>query len=281
MRIKIWGCRGSLPTPGASTLRYGGNTTCLEVRTADNRLFVIDAGSGLRRLGQAIHADGGTLEFCLMLTHSHWDHLMGFPFFTPGYFSKYRIRICGGPGAQQSLRTSLGHQMEPPYFPVDLRAMKADFCFDCHAPGEQCHPTVGVHAVPLSHPNGGYGYEFVEDGKRFLFLTDNELGLQHEGGLTRDEYVEVCKGVDILLHDAQYTDEEYEQRTRGWGHSTYREAVDLAIEAGVKRLGLFHHDPDRRDEDLDRILEWCQEHVLAQGSDLDCFVAAEGKELEI
>jgi len=137
-----------------------------------------------------------------------------------------------------------------------------------------------IRAIPLSHPNGGYGYKFTEHGKIFVYLTDNELGFQHEGGLDREEYIDLCRGADLLLHDAQYTTEEY-KHTRGWGHSTYLDATDLAIKAGVKRLGLFHHDPDRTDDDLDRQADICKNNIQKIGSQVECFPCSEGMEVEI
>ncbi len=280
MRITIWGCRGSVPAPGPETLRYGGNTTCLEIRATDNALFIVDAGSGLRKLGKKLLDEAELKEFCLILTHSHWDHLLGFPFFLPGYFSRFSIHVCGGPGARDSLRDYLARPMEPPYFPVDFGTMKANFTFCQDCPGDRCHPTMRMAPVPLSHPNGGYGYRFVENGRTFVFLTDNEIGFPHPGGLSRTDYVAACRGADLLIHDAQYTDEDY-KITRGWGHSTFAATVDLALEAGVKRLGLFHHDPDRTDEDLERQLAWCRQRIAAAGAKIDCFACAEGQTLEL
>jgi phosphoribosyl 1,2-cyclic phosphodiesterase len=280
MKITIWGCRGSLPTPGPDTLRYGGNTTCLTLESNDGRHFVIDAGSGIRALGKHMLKDKTAREICLMLTHSHWDHLMGFPFFTPAYLPGFTIKFCGGHQAQQSIQGFLVHQMEPPYFPVDFKVMKANFKLGCTGP---CHGPTGkfsIDTIPLNHPNGGLGFKFVEDGRSFVFLTDNEIGHAHPGGLERKDYLAFCKGVDVLIHDAQYTDEEYKV-TVGWGHSTYAAATDFAIEAGVKRFGIFHHDPDRTDGDLDRRVAWCRERIGSAGSAVDCFGVAEHMTIDI
>lgn len=287
MRIKIWGCRGSIASPGATTLRYGGNTTCVEIRTAAGEAagqnFVVDAGSGLRLLGQSLRREKKIFHIRCFFSHSHWDHLVGFPFFEPAYFSDYHITFCGGPHAQDSIRRYLGRQMEAPFFPVEFDLLKAQFDFHCERPNEDpgyCNfDGLEVTAAPLNHPNGGYGFKFVEQGHVFVFFPDNELGFQHEGGFDRAAYVEYCRGADLLIHDAQYTDSEY-RRTRGWGHSTYADAVDLAVAAGVKRLGLFHHDPDRTDEQLDRQVEFCSERIRAAHSRVDCFACAEGMTLE-
>lgn len=280
MKIKVWGCRGTLPTPGKATLKYGGNTTCIELRNKNNYLTIIDAGSGLRLLGKQLMQEENLKEMCLMLTHCHWDHLMGFPFFIPAYFSKFRINVCGVASARNYMRHSLARQLEAPYFPVDFEQLKADFNFDCAGPGCFNCKEISTKSIPLSHPNGGYGFRFSENGKDFVLLTDNELDFVHEGGLTADKYVEFCKGADILFHDAQYTDKEYE-KTRGWGHSTYRQALKLAIDAGVKKLGLFHHDPDRTDEDIDEIVIKLQAAAKEQNSNVEIFAVYDGLTIEL
>jgi phosphoribosyl 1,2-cyclic phosphodiesterase len=284
MKIKIWGSRGSITSPGASTIRYGGNSTCLEIRPRAGQVCIVDAGSGIRNLGKVLLGEPAISHIRFFFTHPHWDHLVGFPFFEPLYSDRYDITFCSGPHAESSIRKYVSRQMKPPYFPVAFSQLKARFNFRCENPdrdGVNCpHGTIRRQAVPLSHPNGGFGYKFMEDGKTFVFLTDNELDFHHEGGLARREYIDLCRGTDLLLHDAQYTDEEY-RRTRGWGHSTYRDAVDLAIEAGVKRLGLFHHDPDRTDDDLDRQLDSCREQISRSGQPIDCFICAEGMVLEV
>ena len=284
MKIKVWGCRGSITTPGPTTLRYGGNSTCLEIRTDTGQVIVVDAGSGVRNLGKALRQENAVAAVRFFITHSHWDHLAGFPFFEPAYFDRYTITFCGGPHAQDSIRRYLAHQMQAPFFPVDFSLLRAKFNFRCERPHMEpgnCHiDGLEVCPVSLSHPNGGYGFKFIERNRTFVFLTDNELRLRHEGGLSRAQYVEFCRGADLLLHDAQYTDVEYKV-TRGWGHSTISDAADLAMEAGVGRLGLFHHDPDRTDDDLDRLAEFCQERIRKVGSAVECFASAEGMVLEL
>ena len=287
MKIKIWGCRGSLATPGRGTIRYGGHTTCVEVRTRDGHLIIIDAGSGLRALGQDLVKEKGLRHVTMLLTHAHWDHLTGFPFFAPAYSPDFAITFCGGPIARESIRSYLLHQMRPPFFPVEFSHLKAQFKFGCECGVSNCHGKLAdingsfkCEAIPLNHPNGGRGFKFVEDGKSFVFLTDNELSFKHPGGLSRSEYVSHCAEADLLLHDAQYRDAEY-QITRGWGHSTYADAVDLAIEAGVKRLGLFHHDPSRSDKALDRQLEVCRKRIAKARSKTRCFAAAENMVIQL
>ncbi len=287
MKITIWGCRGSIASPGPDTLRYGGDTTCLELDTDEGRKIIIDAGSGIRKLGNKLMKDKSFTELILLLTHAHWDHMAGFPFFRPAYSPDFTIYICGGAAAQNSILDYLKHQMSPPYFPVEFSIMKADFRTGCSCGKGICAGNLPAPAgsvmcssIPLNHPNGGYGFKFSGNSGTFVFLTDNELRHHHEGGLSRDKYIEFSAGADLLIHDAQYTETEYKW-TKSWGHSTYQDAVDLAMEAGVKRLGLYHHDPDRTDDQIDRFTERCREYIQKKSSSLECFACADGMEIII
>jgi len=282
MKVKIWGCRGSLPAPGYQTLKYGGESTCLEVSSETGDRIIIDSGTGIRKFGQEVMGEKGEVSIRLLLTHAHWDHLSGFPFFIPGYLPRFTITVCGGPWPQLSVRNFFARQMEAPYFPVKFSDMKAKFHFGCSCNQGYCEHilpnsdrSILCHSIPLNHPNGGYGFKLVEGDISFVFLTDNEIRHSHEEGKTREEYVAFCRNADLLFHDAQYTEEEYE-RKKGWGHSTYNDAVQLALDAGVKRLGLFHHDPDRTDEDIEKWTTWCQELIHKAGSSMECFACADG-----
>jgi phosphoribosyl 1,2-cyclic phosphodiesterase len=277
MKVKVWGCRGSLPTPGQGTVRYGGNTTCLEIRLDDGTIIVVDAGSGIRALGDKLAQEADLRRLHLVLTHAHWDHLCGFPFFGPAFSSRSTICVQGGPRAKRVLRRYLAHQMQPPFFPVPFDIMKANFEFlprrDKTAIG-----SATLSYIPLNHPNGGYGFKLAEDGRTFVFLTDNELDFRHEGGLSREEYLGLCKDADLLVHDAQYTDQEYESK-RGWGHSAFSSATDLAIQAGVGRFGMFHHDPAHSDDEIDRCVAMCRSRVARANNSVQCFGVHEGMEL--
>jgi phosphoribosyl 1,2-cyclic phosphodiesterase len=285
MNIVIWGCRGSITSPGPSTVRYGGESTCIEVINDDGQIIVIDAGSGIRKLGQKLVKDQIVSTINLLFTHSHWDHLAGFPFFEPAYSSRFSLAVCGGSDAQKSVLNYLVHQMDPPYFPINFSELKATFetgccCTDnanCKHNLRFAERSTKCESIPLNHPNGGFGFKFTGNTGSFVFLPDNELRFSHTGGLPRDEYVKFCNGASLLFHDAQYIENEYEQK-RSWGHSTFQDAVDLAIDAGVKRLGLFHHDPDRTDDELDQQTEWCRKYIETKRSSLDCFACAEGME---
>ena len=279
MRIKVWGCRGSLPTPGSDTVRYGGNTTCLEIRLNDGTLIIADAGSGIRRLGTKLLAEEDLTELYLFVTHAHWDHLTGFPFFRPAYSSKNRIYVRGGPRVKRSLAKYLEHQMEPPFFPVPFKVMQAAFDFTSGDPKRTSIGSAEIIPIPLSHPGGGYGFKLIEDGRAFVFLPDNELDLAYENGLTKEDYVDLCRGAALLMHDAQYTDDEYASSKVGWGHSRLSSAVELGIRAKVERLGLFHHDPDHSDDDIDGFVVLCRNQVMQAGSKMECFGAQEGMEI--
>lgn len=280
MRITVWGCRGSLPTPGPHTVRYGGNTTCVELSLDDGTVIVLDAGSGLRNLGTSLLHRNEIRELHLYVTHTHWDHLLGFPFFGPSYLPDFTIHVRGGPAAKGFLKETLERQMRPPYFPVAFRTLRARFNFHLGEPEPRTIGSCEVEPIRLNHPNGGFGFRFVEGGRSLVFLPDNELDHCHVKGMDRAEFVRLCRGADLLLHDSQYTDEEYERR-EGWGHSRISSVLQLAMDAEVKRLGLFHHDPDRSDDQMDAIEEDCRRRIRAAGSPVECFATREGMQLEL
>jgi phosphoribosyl 1,2-cyclic phosphodiesterase len=279
MIIRCYGARGSIPVSGPEFLRYGGDTTCFEVRSQDDDIIIIDAGSGIRRLGNKLLQEG-RFRYTLFLTHSHWDHILGFPFFKPIYDARTSISIRGCSEAQGDLKRILARAMSGPYFPVPFDTLAATITYedDCVL-FYQVGP-VAVWPIHLSHPNGGQGYKLVENGKSFVFLTDNELGHRHRGGFPPEAYVEFAQGADLLIHDAEYTPAEYE-RTRTWGHSTYLQALEVAIQAQVRRFGLYHHNQDRDDAGVDAILHHCQQLVAARRLDLDVFAVHQDLEIAL
>jgi phosphoribosyl 1,2-cyclic phosphodiesterase len=279
MIIRCWGSRGSIPVSGKEYLHYGGNTTCLEIRTKNDDILIIDAGSGIRELGNFLLAEDRH-DYTLLMTHAHWDHIMGFPFFKPIYSPKTQINVCGCPFAQTSLKEMFSRLMAPPNFPVNFDAIHARITYD-----DTCVETYRIGSmiitpIPLSHPNQGNGYKFEEDGKSFVFLTDNELGFQHEGGLQYQDYLDFSRGADLLIHDAEFGEEEY-KKTRGWGHSVYKDALQLAIEAGVKELGLFHHNQERFDTAVDATVNECRKEIVRRGKNMKCFAVRQGTELTL
>ena len=279
MNIRFWGARGSIPVSGPEYTRYGGDTTCVEIRTKDGETIIIDAGTGIRRLGRALLAESRR-KVHLVFTHAHWDHLIGFPFFQPIYSPGFEIDLFGCPFAQGSVKELLKGQMSPPYFPVNLSDTKAtlhfhDSCIEPFVIG-----SVRVEPVLLSHPNQGLGYRFTEDGRRFCFITDNELSLKHPGGLEFADYVKFCENADLLVHDAEFNEKEYSW-TKGWGHSRYTDALRLASESNVRRFGLFHHNQERSDAAIDDIETDCVNRLHAQKSSVECFAVHQGLELQL
>ena len=278
MEVTVWGARGSISVSGPEYVRFGGDTTCLEVRGPGEPLL-IDAGTGIRRAGNRLHAERAR-RIHLLFTHAHWDHVIGFPFFRPLFTEGVRIDIHGCLEAQASLHEMLGRTMSAPSFPVDLGDVAAELVF--HEPCRERFEIGGlaVATLPLSHPNGGVGYALEEKGRRLVFLTDNELGQVHPGGRVADDYRRFAAGADLLLHDGEFTAEEY-RHTRGWGHSTWEDALALALEAGVRRFGLWHHNMGREDDSLDRIVAECRARAGAAGAELEVFAATQGQSFPV
>ncbi|NLD37982.1 MAG: MBL fold metallo-hydrolase [Desulfatiglans sp.] len=279
MYIKCWGSRGSVPVSGIDYVKYGGDTTCLEIRSDKDDLVILDAGTGIRRLGLDLLAQK-RYSVDMLFTHAHWDHLMGFPFFAPIYNENFRISMKGCPFAQKFIESMLGKVMSQPNFPIEYSDLKASFDYLPECPFTLHIGALTITPVPISHPNRGSGYKFRENGTSFVFLTDNELAFQHKGGLGFDDYVEFCSGADLLMHDAEYTPEEYPS-VRQWGHSTYVDALDLAIKAGVKRLGLFHLNQGRSDRAVDEIVEQCRKIISERGAALECFAVGMDMTFEV
>ena len=269
MYIKCWGSRGSIPVSGKEHLKYGGDTTCIEIRTKDDRIIIVDAGTGIRRLGKQL-IEEGRYKYDMIFTHSHWDHLMGFPFFKPLYLKKTNIRMQGCPFARKFVETMLSEVMSPPNFPVRYADVRAQIEYEPACRDRFEIGSVTIIPIQLSHPNRGAGYKFIEDGKTFVFLTDNELDFTHNGGLSFEAYQDFSAGADLLLHDAEYTEEEY-KTTIQWGHSVYTTALELAIKANVKQFGMFHLNQDRTDQDVDKMVDKCRQIVSERNSDLKCF----------
>jgi phosphoribosyl 1,2-cyclic phosphodiesterase len=276
MFIRCWGARGSIPVSGKEYLKYGGDTTCIEIRTKNDAIIIIDAGSGIRKLGNSL-IEQERYEYTMIFTHAHWDHLLGFPFFKPIYHTQTHIRVFGCPFAQKTLEHMIGKAMEPPNFPVNYGEITADISHQGVCCSTFTVDSVDVTPIQLSHPNNGLGYRFTEDGKVFVFLTDNELTYTHPGGLDIDAYVDFSADADLLIHDAEFTREDY-TKTKTWGHTVYNDALSLALRAHVKRFGLFHHNQDRSDLEIDEIVNDCRETVIQKRASCECFAVFQGFE---
>jgi len=247
----------------------------MEIRNGNDAVVIIDAGTGIRRLGNRLIAES-RYDYALLFTHAHWDHIMGFPFFKPVYLSKTRIAMYGCPFAQTSVREMIAGIMNPPNFPVRFDEITAEISYQESCAGQFTIGGMMITPIPLSHPNQGMGFRFEENGKSFVFLTDNELGYRHPGGMGYEDYRKFAGGADLLIHDAEFRPEEYSQ-TKAWGHSVYMDALHLALDAGVGRLGLFHHSQDRTDREVDEMVADCRRTI--NGRPLTCF--AVHQEMEI
>ena len=270
LRVKVWGCRGSIATPSPLHVKYGGNTTCVEV-DAGNQKFILDCGTGIRNLGQHL-MENPVDHFDILLTHTHWDHINGFPFFAPAFVSSNKFNIHAGHlkdngGIQKVFET----QMENPLFPVPLQAMQARIDFHDFYSGESLEiaksKSIRVITAGLNHPSGATGYRIECGGKSFCLITDTE----HIEGKLDENILGLIEGADLVLYDSTYTQEEFKTRI-GWGHSTWNEGVKLCRTAGVKRLGIFHHDPDHDDVFMDNLAreaaqEWDGAFVIEENMD--------------
>jgi len=278
--IRFWGVRGSIPTPGPSTVRYGGNTSCVEFRI-NGELIVIDAGSGIRGLGTALlkESAGQPITLTLLNTHTHWDHIQGFPFFAPAFIKGNRIRVLGRDSEPDGLKGVFEKQMDGRRcFPVPLAAMAADLSFEHIDEKGGLDFTIGsisIQAIPTNHPGGCLAYKFLTPQGTVVFLSDHETG-----GPDEPLILEFIRDATLLIADAQYTDEEIVSR-RGWGHGCIKEVVDLACRAGVNQLCLFHHDPTHGDDTLETLLLEAKDLLQQAKSPMSVSLAREGESIRL
>lgn len=275
MNITFWGVRGSIPICGKDFIKYGGSTTCLEISDSAGGHIIVDSGTGIRNLGKKFIKEK-VKKINMLFTHQHWDHVLGFPFFAPIY-QNVEILVMGGSYSTDEAREIIAKTMQPPGFPVKFEEIEAKFKF---APVCRNGCKIGdikIFPIELSHPNGGLGYRFEHKNKKFVFLTDNELGYLHYGARKYEDYAAFCAGADLLVHDADYTPEEYRLR-KTWGHSTWEMALKLAMDSGVKKLGLFHHNQERTDREVDAIVAACRKAVRGR---IKIFACAEKQEIKV
>ena len=280
-KISFWGVRGSIPTPGQDTVGVGGNTSCVEVR-ADGEHIIFDAGSGLRPLGRALVKEFGTrpLKTTVLITHTHWDHIQGFPFFVPAYDPANSVRILGYEGARNDLQATLAGQMESPYFPIALAQMPGNIVIEeLKSLDFKIGPIVG-RTCHVNHPGVCVGYRLNTSAGSICYIPDHESGPENKTGPASIEgameqsVIDFIRDADVVIMDAQYTAEEYKKHV-GWGHGCLDDVVRVAIKSNVKQLFLFHHDPAHDDEFLAEMLAHAQS--LAAGTSLRVGLAREGE----
>ncbi|MBN1384773.1 MAG: MBL fold metallo-hydrolase [Elusimicrobia bacterium] len=277
MKIKFWGCRGSIPVPDRRMIRYGGNTTCIEV-TIDNKTLIIDAGTGIRMLGEDL-INRKISDMDIFITHSHWDHIQGFPFFMPIYSGKTNINIFGCTNSYRQLKSIFAKQMSIEYFPVRFSELKSNINFVEACGSEYTISNHKIKTIRTNHPIFTVGLRIEKNDKSFVFITDNEI-MDEKPQTSRTEFVNFCKDATYLVHDTQFKEEEYATR-KGWGHSTFKQAVDLARYSDVKNLGFFHHDPDRKDSELDIIEKQFKDYCRDKGYKFSVFAVKEMDEINL
>jgi phosphoribosyl 1,2-cyclic phosphodiesterase len=282
MEVTIWGARGSIPSPGPHTVRYGGNTPCLEVRGSDGTLLVLDAGTGIRALGDTLALRGQPVTAEVIITHAHWDHVQGLPFFAPLYTRGNRVRIRGAGGAAEAVQRVVRGQMAHETFPIAFESLPADVAIGALPPVAEVGG-LRVEYLEASHQGGAVGFRVREgnaSGPALVYFPDSELGAPEAHGLGagwHDRLREFVGGAALLVHDAMYTEAEYASHA-GWGHSHMREVVRMAEDVGVRTLALFHHHPGRTDDALDGCLARSRSEATPNGA-LEVVMATEGATL--
>lgn len=294
MRVRFWGVRGSFPVPGIQTNRYGGNTSCVEVRTKAGPHLILDAGTGLRRLGKELMTEAfgeGKGKAHLLISHTHWDHIQGLPFFSPLYQPGNQLYVYARQRDDMHLRAVFASQTESPYFPVPMNSVQASVSFRELADHARFEiGPVKVSCTRLNHPWIAIAYRIEADGAALVYCTDTapftDILLEHEFiaqppkvgdplvpehatklRAMRDDLVELCRGADLLIYDTQFTPDEYRSRPH-WGHSTPFDAIEIATAAKAKALMLYHHAPERTDDELDAILAGTRATLVGSGLEL-------------
>jgi phosphoribosyl 1,2-cyclic phosphodiesterase len=258
LNVIFRGVRGSTPAPGGETARYGGNTACVEIRAGDE-ILILDAGTGIRRLGLDLRKEFGTkpIEASLLISHTHWDHIQGLPFFVPAYSAENKIRVFAAKGGRETLKRALSNQMDPIHFPVGVGRLAALTAVEELTSNDVVRGKFRVRVAALNHPGGCAAFRIEVSGASLAYLPD------HEPSETVDaELAKFVHDVDLLILDTQYTEAEYSQR-HGWGHGCLSDSVALAMKAGVRELAFFHHDPSHNDDQIDRMVERGRELALS------------------
>ena len=278
MLVTFYGVRGSIAAPGPRTIKYGGNTSCVHVRLETGFNVIFDAGTGIRELGNRLLQHEEPL--LLLLSHGHWDHIQGYPFFGPIYQPGREILICQGVEANAVALKAVIEQMDGSNFPVHAEDLPSRIHTVQQVDAFLGQQTFSTRRKPLNHPGGGNAYRIEEDGVSIAYITDNELDPPGAPSTTYDQWVEYCRGVDLLIHDAQYIESDMPAK-HGWGHSLISQVRQLAVDAQVKNLVMFHHDPERTDGELDEIAIESARYFKSKNSVIGSYIAAEGLSFEL
>lgn len=273
MQVTFYGVRGSIPTPGADYIRYGGNTACTHVELDDGTDIVLDAGTGIRLLGKSLIKKDTPIY--LLLSHNHWDHIQGFPFFAPIYQAKRKVIVTPG-NTEEKRPEGFLEQMSGSFFPVPREAIQDQVEIVIPEQETWFIGEARISRLPMNHPGGGSCYSITHNGKKIAYVTDNELYPPYKKNTDFLDFVAFVKDADILIHDAQYVVQDMPAKS-GWGHSVAEEAMKLALAANVKRLALYSHDPERTDPMVDDIVAHANEIIAIGGGQTLCFGAAEGQ----
>ena len=248
MKITFYGVRGSIPSPGPDTCRYGGNTSCVHIETASSQDLAHDAGTGIRNLGKRLIEKDSTIN--ILLSHGHWDHIQGYPFFMPIYQPDRQIRVYTSASDGHEQICSLFDQIDGATFPVKATELPSQSeCVTENFETDLARQNISVRRMPINHPGGGYGYRIEDDSTSCAYITDNELEPPGKMSTTYDQWVKFCHGVDVLVHDAQYLESDMPHK-HGWGHSLVSQVRQFAVDAEVGCLAMLHHDPDRTDTEI-------------------------------
>ncbi len=297
--LRFWGVRGSYAAPFPTHLKVGGNTSCVEISVGDD-IVICDAGTGIIPLGNQLAKRTDNKNALIVLTHYHWDHICGLPFFVPAFIPDWNINFFGPGESTQEIKQNLDSQMQAPYFPVGTETWMANINYiEPRETSIKCGP-IDIAYYSVHHPGVTYGYKIKVADKTIIYCSDNECQFLEKSikqkmtefseeeqemfeAMNREEYeyeLTHIRDADILIHDAQYTPEDYEAK-RGWGHSCYIDVVNYAVDAGVKELYLYHHDPYNDDDAIEIIHKKCQEIIQKRDSSLKCHIAREGMEIEL